>query len=67
MQVVYSHSYWLVIILYNQKQPSAVEEKVANFREFLQKNTIPFLMNTLYIICTPNFGLVVAYVRPNPK
>ena len=36
---VYSHSYWLVF-LYNQKQPSAGEGEVANFREFLEKNII---------------------------
>ena len=28
------------IFLYNQQQPSAGEEEVANFREFLEKNTI---------------------------
>ena len=34
--------------LYNQKQPSAGEGEVANFREFLGK-TKQYLMNTLYL------------------
>ena len=36
---VYSPSY-LLVILYNQKQPSAGEGGVEIFREFLEKNTI---------------------------
>ena len=50
---VYSHSYWLVIFLYNQKQPSAGEGGVGNFQEFLEKNTIfnehPVSVSVLYL------------------